>query len=189
MSRAWSELEQVSGEAVQAAEAASARAQEVERRRWVRLEIGALLAAALVVGVALGTGSLLVLLGLLVPVLVLAGVWVWSRAARTRGSRSMGSYDDEFAEVVERLRGVRDSLEGTSSPEQVHRLRVLSSQLVERGEDILLRHFPDHAEPPSLATALPRDEVPEEPEEPPAPPAPAGPVQSNVRTVALSVPD
>ncbi len=100
----------------------------------------------------------------------------------------MGSYDDEFAEVVERLRGVRDALEGTSSPEQVHRLRVLSTQLVERGEDILLRHFPDHAEPPSLQH-LPevREQAPESPEEPPPPPAP--PVQSNVRTVALSVPE
>ncbi len=85
----------------------------------------------------------------------------------------MGSYDDEFAEVVERLRSVRDQLEGTSSPEQVHRLRVLSSQLVERGEDILLRHFPDHAEPPSLSVPQVRDEAPEQPEAPPAPPAPA----------------
>ena len=101
----------------------------------------------------------------------------------------MGSYDDEFAEVVERLRGVRDSLEGTSSPEQVHRLRLQSAQLVERGEDILLRHFPDHVEPPAAPAPEVRDETPDEPEEPPAPPAPAPPVQSNVRTVALSVPE
>ena len=34
-----------------------------------------------------------------------------------------------------------------------------------------------------------REDVPETPEEPPAPPAPEPPVQSNVRTVALSVPE
>jgi len=194
VTRAWTDLQQVREQTARAAEDASVRARQAERRRWVRLQVGAALVAALVVGVAVGTGSLLVLLGLLVPVLVLAGVWLWSRSARTRGSRSMGSHDDEFAEVVERLRDVRDQLEGTSSPEQVHRLRLLSSHLVERGEDILLRHFPDHPEPrspqvPEVVDEQPAPEPAGEPPAPPAPPAaaaPAGPAQSNVRTVALS---
>ena len=95
----------------------------------------------------------------------------------------MASQDDEFAEVVERLRGVRDSLEGTSSPEQVHRLRTLSGQLVERGEDILLRHFPDHEQPRSVRVTA---EPPQAPAPPPAPVPPPAPEPSNVRTVALA---
>ena len=184
--RAWTELEEVSAQTVVAADEALVRSQAAERTRWLRLEVGALLVAALVIGIALGTGRLLVLAGLLLPVVALLGVWVWSRGARTRGVRSMGLQDDEFAEVVARLREVRDQLQGTSSPEQVHRLRAMSVQLVERGEDILVRHFPDHAEPTSVrlqdAPAVAPAQAPE-----PAPSAPAEP--SNVRTVALAVPD
>lgn len=176
-SRAWNELEDLSAATVVAAGAAFERAQEAERKRWARLQVGALLVVALVVGVALGTDSVVALAGLLVPVLVLLGVWVWSRQARTRGSRSMGSHDDEFAEVVERLRGVRDQLETTSSPEQVHRLRALSTQLVERGEDILLRHFPDHVEPSSVRVEPAEAEASQVEAEPAEP--------SNVRTVSL----
>ena len=182
--RAWDELEEVGVATAVAADEAQARAERAERRRWVRLQVGALVVVALVVGLALGTGSVLALSGLLLPVLVLAGVWAWSRQARARGSRSMVSQDDEFAEVVERLRGVRDSLEGTSSPEQVHRLRTLSGQLVERGEDILLRHFPDHEQPRSVRVTVEPPQAPAPPPEPASPPS--SPEPSNVRTVALA---
>ena len=98
VSRAWTELEEVSADTVRGgADEALVRAQEAERKRWVRLEVGALLVAALVIGVGARHAARRPRWpGCWAPVLVLAGVWVWSKQARTRGSRRMESGYDEF---------------------------------------------------------------------------------------------
>ena len=97
-----------------------------------------------VVAVALALGRPLLLLGLLVPVLVLAAVELWWRSPTNRRSR-VSSRDDDFTQVLARLQAVRDELRTTTSPERVAVLRTLADELVADGERLLGVHLREPA--------------------------------------------
>ena len=127
-------------ETAEAAEQAAARATEVRRRRRLQLRVVCAVLALAVVAVAVGLGAPLVLLGLLVPVLLLAGVELWWRSPTNR-RRRMGSRDEDFTQVLARLQAVRDELRTTTSPERVAVLRSLADELVADGERLLGTHL------------------------------------------------
>ena len=147
--RAREELALAREQVAEAGEQAQARAEVARRRQRLRVLAAAALVAVVLVAVAVLVGAPLVLLGLAVPAVLLLGAWAWSARAMRRGSRPMSQQDDEFATVLTRLRQVRDELAATSSPEKVHRLRDAARQLVEHGEQILVRHVgPEPARDP-----------------------------------------
>ena len=149
--RARQMLDDARTEVDSVAEEATVRAAAARRRRWLLLLACCAPLVVLAVVAALLTGRPLLLLALLLPAAVLLGVRVWSRRARTRGSRRMGQRDDDFGQVLERLRGVRDDLAATSSPEKVAGLRDLAWQLVDQGERLLARHLEQPPDPPPPA--------------------------------------
>ena len=138
-------------------EAAEVRSEQARRRARVRLLVACLLLAVLAVAVAAVTGRPLLLLGLLLPVLVWAGVTLWWRSP-TRGRRHVGQRDDDFTQVLVRLEAVRDELTATRSPERVAVLREVAGELVAQGRELLGRHL----DPPGEAAASPgeRDGTP-----------------------------
>ena len=129
------------GQAAEAAEQALERSTAVRRRRRLRLRVGCGLVAAALVVLALALGRpLLLLLGLLVPLLVLAAVELWWRSPTNRRS-SMSQRDEDFMQVLSRLQAVRDELSTTTSPERVGVLRSSADQLVADGEQLLGVHL------------------------------------------------
>jgi exonuclease VII large subunit len=143
----------------EAVEQAATRSAAVRRRRRLQLRSACAVVAVAVVAVALSLGRPLLLLGLLVPVLVLAAVELWwrsptSRARNDRRSR-VSTRDDDFTQVLERLHAVRDELRSTTSPERVGVLRALAGELVADGERLLGVHLDR-----TLARPAPADPVP-----------------------------
>ena len=139
-------------DAVEAGGQAQERSTAVRRRRRLQLRTACALLAVAVVAAALVLGRPLLLLGLLVPVLVLAAVELWWRSPTRRRSR-VSSRDDDFTQVLARLQAVRDELRTTTSPERVAVLRTLADELVADGERLLGVHLrapaPAAVEPPA----------------------------------------
>jgi exonuclease VII large subunit len=98
----------------------------------------------------------LLLLGLLVPVLVLAAVELWWRSPNHRRN-DVSSRDEDFTQVLNRLHAVRDELRTTTSPERVGVLRTLADELVADGERLLGVHL--RAPVPAPDVAVDADEA------------------------------
>ena len=128
-------------DATEAVELAAAQAQErsaqaaaVLRRR---LLVAAVAVLALAGGLVLATRSPLALLLLLLPLAVVFGQHLFTRARRSAGRRRMAQRQDEFTAVLRRLEAVRDELATTSSPDHVAVLREESADLAEHGRQLL----------------------------------------------------
>ena len=132
-------------EADEAAVQAAERAEQVRRRRRLALRVVCALVVVAVIAAALLTGRELLLLALLVPLLALVGTELWWRSPTTRrtGTRrtGMSARDDDFTQVLTRLRAVRDELRTTTSPERVAVLRELAAALAADGEKLLGVHL------------------------------------------------
>ncbi len=137
------------------------RSAAVRRRRRLQLRIACAVLAVAVVALALGLGRPLLLLGVLVPLLVLAAVELWWRSPTNRRSR-VSSRDEDFTQVLTRLHAVRDELRTTTSPERVGVLRTLADELVADGERLLGRHLrePAPAVTGAVTEAVPAPEAP-----------------------------
>jgi hypothetical protein len=127
-------------QAAEAAEQALERSTAVRRRRRLQLRVGCGLVAVALVVLALVLGRPLLLLGLLVPLLLLAAVELWWRSPTNRRS-SVSQRDADFMQVLARLQAVRDELSTTTSPERVGVLRSSADQLVADGERLLGVHL------------------------------------------------
>lgn len=128
-----------------AGEDAVARSADARRRARLRLLVGCAVLAVLVVVAALVAARPVLLLGLLVPAALWAGITLWWRSP-TRGRRRMGQRDDDFTQVLVHLHAVREELSGTRSPERVAVLREVAGELVAQGHELLHRHLDGPAE-------------------------------------------
>ncbi len=137
LQRARADLDAARDAAQQEAATAAARAEAVRARTRTRLLAWSGVLAVVLVVAAVATGARLLLLGLVPLVLVLAGAYARTRWASRAGGRAVGRQDEDFSEVLEELRAVREQLSTTSSPEVVQRLRATADALVERGEQVL----------------------------------------------------
>ena len=143
-------------DATAAVEAAAAEAQErsaqaaaVLRRR---LLVAAAVVAVLAAGLVPATRSPLPLLLLLLPVAVVVGQDLFTRARRSAGRRRMAERQDDYTAVVQRLEAVRDELATTASPEHVAMLREEAADLAEHGRQLLEGSV---GPPPPSAGAVP----------------------------------
>ena len=140
--RCRSALATARDETAEAAEQAVTRSADVRRRRRLQLRIACAVLAVALVALALVLARPLLLLGLLVPALVLAGVELWWRSPTTTNRRNdVSSRDHDFTQVLTRLHAVRDELRTTTSPERVGVLRSLADELVADGERLLGVHL------------------------------------------------
>ena len=158
-------LTSVREQTAEAAEQAATRSTAVRRRRRLQLRIACAVLAVAIVGLVLGLGRPLLLLGLLVPLLVLAGVELWWRSPTNRRSR-VSTKDEDFTQVLSRLHAVRDELRSTTSPERVGVLRSLADELVADGERLLGVHLGQGpaavaapADPPAVEAPADADEA------------------------------
>ena len=138
--RCRTSLAEAEVDVLEAGEQAASASEQARRAARVRLLVACAVLAVVVVAAALGTGRPLLLLGLLVPLLLFAGVSLWWRSP-TRGRRHMGQRDDDFTQVLVRLKAVREELSGTRSPERVAVLRDVAGELVAQGRELLGRHL------------------------------------------------
>lgn len=171
-----------------AAVQAETRSTAVRRRRRRQLRIACALLALAVLALALGLGRPLLLLGLLLPVLVLAAVELWWRSPTSRATTNRRSTvserDEQFTQVLARLHAVGDELRTTTSPERVGVLRTLADELVADGERLLGVHLPapaaapDRLEPGRFEPGRPHPEQPADA----APTEPTRPVEVVERT-------
>jgi len=152
--RCRSALAAARDEIAEASEQAAVRSTAVRRRRRLQLRIACAVLALAVVALALGLGRPVLLLGLLVPVLVLAAVELWWRSPTRRDPTNrrsrVSARDEDFTQVLTRLHAVRDELRTTTSPERVGVLRKLADELVGDGERLLGAHLT-----PAVPTASP----------------------------------
>ena len=145
-------LAQASADTAEAGEQAQGRSTAARRRRRLQLRIACAALAVAVVVLSVVLASPVLLVGLVVPVLVLAAVELWWRSPTNRRSR-VSSRDDDFTQVLARLHAVRDELRTTTSPERVGVLRTLAGELVADGERLLGVHL--HAPAPAAVGAPP----------------------------------
>ena len=152
--RCRSALAQLRSEVDEAGESAVSRAQQVRRRRRLTLQVACAVLAVAVGVAALVTGQELLLLALLVPLLALVGTELWWRSPTRRRTALMSTRDDDFTQVLTRLRAVRDELRTTTSPERVAVLRELAAGLARDGEKLLGVHLTSEpADEPAPAAA------------------------------------
>jgi hypothetical protein len=132
-------LEQAKQEADDAGRVAVARTERSRARRTKLLWAACLLLTVLIVGLAVVTATPWVAAALALPALLLGGAPLARRYDATRGVARMSQANEDFTQVLDRLRTVRDELATTANPERVGVLREIADQLVVEGRELLGR--------------------------------------------------